>query len=59
MRLPEALILAAIIIAVYGGLRLPVEGPHWAHRTAPKRALLVWFVLFTGGIVVWLWARHV
>jgi hypothetical protein len=55
MTLPISLIVAAVLVFLFGVLRLPTK----AKSHSRSGSLLLWFCLFFGGIVTWVWAAHV
>jgi protein-S-isoprenylcysteine O-methyltransferase Ste14 len=55
MTLPISLIVAAVLVFLFGVLHLPSKAK--SHSTSG--ALLLWFCLFFGGIAIWMWAAHI
>ena len=56
MRLPELLIIIALLIVAFG-LRRAFQH-HTERRGSMKAALSVWLVLLVAGFLIWSWARH-
>jgi hypothetical protein len=52
--LPQVLVLVALLVVVSGVRRL--SRPSTNAGITSKQALLVWLLLFTGGLSVWLFA---